>query len=138
MYGSTGCGALFVGKRLIDSMLIVQLYDLSFHAFHGIYENEDKVGNDFQVNLSVAYTEKKTKYDNINNVLNYEELYEIVKRRMHIASPLLEEVADSIIGKIKHQYSFVKKISLSIYKMSAPIESFQGKIGITMERKFED
>lgn len=119
-------------------MLTVQLYDLNFHAFHGIYENEDKVGNDFQVNLSVAYNEKKTKFDSINNVLNYEELYEIVKRRMNIASPLLEEIADSIIRKIKHEYSFVKEISLSIYKRQAPIESFQGKIGITMERKFED
>jgi len=119
-------------------MITVQLYDLKFHAFHGAYEGEDKIGHDFQVNLSVAYNERKNRFQDINDVLNYVELYEIVKRRMSIASPLLEEVADSIIGKIRHQYSFVKKVTLSIYKIGAPIENFEGKIGITLEKKFDD
>jgi dihydroneopterin aldolase len=119
-------------------MITVQLYDLKFHAFHGVYEGEVKTGHDFLVNLSVAYNENKGRFDNINDVLNYVELYEIVSKRMSIASPLLEEVADSIIRKIKHQYSVVKQISLSIYKLGAPVEGFQGKIGITLEKKFDD
>ena len=119
-------------------MITVQLYDLRFHAYHGVYEGEAKVGNDFQVNLSVAYHENNTRFDSINDVLNYTELYEIVSRRMRIASPILEEVADSIIRKIKHQYSIVKQVSLSIYKLEAPIEGFRGKVGITMDKKFDD
>ncbi len=119
-------------------MLTVQLYDLSFHSFHGVYEGESKVGNNYQVNLSVVYNEKKIKFDNINNVLNYEELYEIVKKRMNIASPLLEDVAEGIIRNIRHQYSYVKEARVSIYKLQAPIEHFQGKVGITLTKKFDD
>jgi dihydroneopterin aldolase len=119
-------------------MLSVQLFDLAFHAFHGVFEEEAKTGNNFQVNLEVKYDERNIKFDSINSVINYEDLYMIVKKRMAIPSPLLEEVAEAIIRKIMHQYSYVKDISVSIYKLQAPIENFKGKVGITLQKTFDN
>ena len=119
-------------------MLSVQLYDLVFHAFHGVYEGEAKVGNNYQVNVVVSYDEKNVKFDTLRSVINYEELYEIIKKRMAIPSALLEEVAEAIILKIRHQYSIIQEITISIYKIQPPIENFQGKVGITLQKKFED
>ena len=118
-------------------MLTVQLYDLLFFAYHGLNEGESVVGGNFQVNLAVEYDEKNIKFDAIDNVINYEELYNIVKKRMAIASPLLEEVADTIIRKIKHRYSNAKVVTISIYKLNPPIEGFQGKVGITLQKKLD-
>ena len=117
-------------------MLSVHLQDLAFHAFHGIYEEEKKVGNTFQVNLTVTYDESNTAMNSISNIINYETLFEIVRRRMAIPSPLLEEVADTIISKIRHEYPVVREITMSIFKMRPPIEGFQGKAGITLVKKF--
>lgn len=119
-------------------MLSVQLYDLNFYAFHGLYEGEAKVGNNFQVNLTVSYDDGRIKLDNLRGMISYEDLYEIVKKRMAIRSDLLEEVAETIILKIRHKYSMVREISISIFKLQAPLENFQGKVGITLQRCFEE
>ncbi len=117
-------------------MLSVHLYDLHFYAFHGLYEGEALVGNDFQLNLTVSYDDNNIKTDDLNNLINYEDLYEIVKKRMAIRSDLLEEVAEAIILKIRHKYSMAQEINISIFKLHPPIENFQGKVGITMRRSF--
>ena len=119
-------------------MLSVELLDLSFFAFHGVYEGEAKVGSNYAVNLTVKYDEGGITLDSLRNVISYQDLYEIVKKRMAIASPLLEEVAETIIIKIRHKYSKVREIAVSIYKLQAPIENFQGRVGITLQKKFEE
>lgn len=118
-------------------MLTVQLQNLQFHAYHGVYEGESKTGNNYEVNLTVEYNEKGHNIHQLKDIINYEDLYDIVRRRMGIAAPLLEEVAEGIILKIKHQYSYVTEANVSIYKLQAPIEGFQGKVGITLGRKFD-
>jgi len=119
-------------------MLTVHLTELRFFAHHGVYDGEPEVGTEFEVNLHVKYEEKKIKFDNLKNILNYEELYHIVKKRMTMPTPLIEEVAESIIRKIRHEYSFVKEVSISIFKVHPPIENFRGKVGVTLQKKFED
>ncbi|MEP6746239.1 MAG: dihydroneopterin aldolase [Bacteroidota bacterium] len=119
-------------------MLTVHLSDLRFFAHHGVYDGEPEAGGEFEVNLQVRYEEKKIKFTELKNVLNYEELYNIVRKRMGMPTPLIEEVAESIIRKIRHEYSFVKEISISIFKLKPPIEHFQGKVGITLQKKFDD
>ena len=119
-------------------MLSVHLNDLRFFAHHGIYDGEAQSGHEFEVQLTVKYEEKKLKFDDIKNVLNYVELYQIVKKRMTMPTPLIEEVAESIIRKIRHEYSFVKEVSISIFKLQPPIENFQGSVGITLQKKFDD
>lgn len=118
-------------------MLTVELRNLQFHAFHGIYEGESKTGNDYEVTLTVSYQEKDLPAYELKEVLNYAELYDIIAKRMGIAVPLLEEVAEGILRTIKHQYSYIKETRVSIYKLQPPIEGLRGKVGITLEKKFD-
>ncbi len=119
-------------------MLTVHLSDLRFFSHHGAYDGEPETGGGFEVQLKVRYEEKKTKFDSLKNIVSYEDLFHIVKKRMSMPTPLLEAVAESIIGKIKHEYSFVQEVSVSIFKLHPPIEHFQGKAGITLVKKFDD
>ena len=43
-------------------MLTIQLNNLIFHAYHGLYEEEKIIGNDFEVNLEVKFHEQKKNY----------------------------------------------------------------------------
>ena len=119
-------------------MVTVQLNNLILHGHHGLYEEERKVVNTFEVNLSVAFDEKKSDFDSIEDTVNYEELYKIVKQRMQAHTFLLEKICQGIIRKIKHQYPFVKEVNISVYKLQAPIENLQGKVGVAMRKKFDD
>jgi dihydroneopterin aldolase len=119
-------------------MVSVEIRDLRLFAYHGLYEGEEKVGNPYLINLIVSYDEGFTHFDSIRTTINYEELYDIVKQRMQIPSALIEKLCESIIGKVKHQYPFITEITLSIYKLQCPIEGMEGKVGITMHKKYDD
>ncbi len=119
-------------------MISIQLQNVQLHAFHGIYEGEQTLGNPYIVNLNVSYEEGVNNFDDIKNTIDYVDLFNIVKQRMQIPSLLLEKICGSIIRHIKHQYPFIREVDLSIHKLEAPIEHFQGVVGVTMNKKFNE
>ena len=119
-------------------MISIELKDVHIHAFHGLYEGEEKIGNPYIINLVVKYDEERTDFENINTTINYVELFDIVNTRMHVPTTLLEKICESIIRRIRHQYPFVSEIDLSIHKLQAPIDNFQGRVGVSMNKKFDD
>jgi dihydroneopterin aldolase len=118
-------------------MVTVQLHNLLFSGHHGVFKEELATGNTFEVDLDVRYDEKDHPFGGLDSVVNYVNLFDIVKQRMHQPSPLLEKIADEIIGKIRDYYPFVLEVTLSIYKLQAPIGNFQGKAGMTLQKKFD-
>jgi len=119
-------------------MVTVQLHNLIFSGRHGVFKEELATGNTFEVHLDVLYDEKDRPFEGLDSIINYVILFDIVKQRMHQPSPLLEKIADEIIGKIKLQYPFIREVTLAIYKLQAPIGNFQGKAGMTLHKKFDD
>jgi dihydroneopterin aldolase len=118
-------------------MTTIQLHNLIFFAHHGIHKEEQLTANSFEVSLDVMYDEKKNQFDHIDDTIDYVILYEIVKKRMQIITPLMEKVCKEIITKIKKEYPFISEVNISIRKLQVPIENFQGKVGITMNKKFD-
>ena len=118
-------------------MVVIELNQIRLHAFHGIYEGERLTGSTYEINVRVAYEEGDTTFDDLKNTINYVEILDIVKQRMQIPTGLLEKVANEIIRTIRLQFPFTKEIMLSIYKLDAPVENFQGKIGVTLHKKFD-
>jgi 7,8-dihydroneopterin aldolase/epimerase/oxygenase len=119
-------------------MVTIQLHQLVMHAFHGLYEEEHKTGNNYEINLDVTYKEKDNKFEHIHDTISYEELFGIVKRRMQAPEALLEKVCEGIIRKIKHEYPEVREVAISIFKLQPPIENLQGKVGVSMRKHFDD
>lgn len=68
---------------------------MEFKAYHGCLEQEKIRGNvfivDFKGSLDLSAAAES---DNLNDTLNYGEIYEIVAEEMSIPSELLENVAD--------------------------------------------
>jgi dihydroneopterin aldolase len=120
----------------ISPMVTVQLHKLIFSGRHGVFKEELATGNTFEVNLDVLYDEKDRPFEGLDSIVNYVNLFDIVKLRMHQPSPLLEKIAEEIINKIQEQYPFIREVILSIYKLQAPIGNFQGKAGMTLHKKF--
>ena|ERR1700730_12678467 len=119
-------------------MVTVHLHKVMMHAHHGVYKEEQQIGSNYELDLDVKFDETDSKFERIGDTISYEELFAIVKKKMQVPTHLLEKVCEGIIRNIRHEYAEVKEITISIYKLEAPIENFQGKVGVTMRKKFDD
>ena len=103
----------------------IELKQMEFYAHHGFFEEERTIGNKFIVNLSVkGYFTRAALSDNIEDALNYQELYDIVKEEMAKTSCLLENVADRIVNSIVEKFgeAFVLDgVEVTIDKLNPPL-----------------
>jgi dihydroneopterin aldolase len=102
----------------------IELEEIEIYAFHGCYEEEQRVGNKFIVNISLdVECSKASETDNINDALNYVEVYNIVKEEMSIKSHLLEHVTRRIIERIRLTFDSqqLQKVKVKVSKMAPPV-----------------
>ncbi len=118
-------------------MVTIQLHKLIVHGTHGLYEEERKVVNTFEVNLDVLYEERNAQFDSLDETISYDRLYEIVRQTMREPVPLLEKICLDIIQKIRSVYPATLEINISIFKLRVPMENFEGRVGVAINRKFE-
>jgi len=140
LYGGIGCRKIFrrEGVTLIIKLFIlykVQLHDLEFFAFHGLYDEERIVGNKFIVNLEVVIDEF-SEFKTIEDTINYVSLYELIKLKMNQPVKLLEILATQIIEEVHLLNNKINSVSISIKKVSPPIKGIRGNVGIAIQKKF--
>jgi dihydroneopterin aldolase len=110
-------------------MMEINLSGAEFFAYHGYYPEEQVLGNQFVVDISVSFKPvTDLKEDDLQNTLNYEQLYTIACEEMLNTRKLLETVAQAIIDRIRSQYSFVAAVKVSVKKMNPPLK---GKVAST-------
>lgn len=113
----------------------VSLEGLSFYANHGFYEDERKAGNKFSVDIKV-YTSlaEKSNFDELENTVNYEQLYQIVKQEMNKPSKLLEDVVKRILEEVFIKIAAVESAEVSLSKYSPPIGGPCHKAKVTLKK----
>jgi dihydroneopterin aldolase len=116
-------------------MIKIELHNLRFFAHHGMYEEEKKVANEFDVDLEVSFEANET-ITSINESINYVKLYELVKKFMLQEQRLLETIAMNISHAIHEQYPQVKKISITITKKYPPVINFSGNVAVSYVKEF--
>lgn len=100
----------------------VALEGLEFHAYHGVYAQERKSGNNFEVDIIVDTDfSRAALHDELQGTVNYETLFLIVKEEMEIPSKLLETVAEKIIERVLSELPAVLQVELKIAKLEPPI-----------------
>ncbi len=119
-------------------MVTIHLHKLIVHGPHGLYEEERKVVNTFEVNLDVLYEENNARFNSLDDTISYDRLYEIVKQTMQEPVPLLEKICLEIIQKIRTVYPVSREINVSVFKLKVPMENFEGRVGVAINRKFEN
>lgn len=120
----------------MNGLITIELQQLHFYSYHGLFEEEKKIGNDFEVSLKVSYQSEKEIINEISDTVNYATLYDLVKEAMKIPTELLETVAMTITEKIHQTFSVVKKVEISILKLHPPIPQFVGAVGISYTKDF--
>jgi len=117
-------------------MITLRLVGVHFFSYHGIYPIEKVTGNDFYVNMDVAFDEQGKDITSIDQTISYEELFHILKARMDVSTPLLETIAIEVGKEIHSKYPTVKSIKIDITKQRPPIEGLQGAVGVSWSKDY--
>jgi|SRR5215212_4830974 len=110
------------------SEFIIELRNLEFFSFHGLYEEEKKVGGEFVVDVIAKFPAQDHKLTSIEETVNYGALFAVIKDEMNQPRDLLETIAQSIADKIYNKYAILKEIEVRIEKKKAPIVGISGKV----------
>lgn len=104
-------------------MAVIALEGMQFYAYHGFYEEERIIGNNYVVDVSVeAAVGKAGKSDALQDTLNYETIYLIVEREMQKPSHLLEHVVENIVSALKFQFTSIEKVNVKLKKLNPPLD----------------
>lgn len=111
-------------------MLTIHLHKLLFHSFHGLYKEEQILGNSFEVNADVV-ADITDPIKELADTINYVNIYAVIKQRMDQPTPLLETLAQELSHTIHQMDNRIKSVAINIMKLSPPIENFQGLVGVS-------
>ena len=99
----------------------ITLQAIKFYAYHGVLEQERRVGNTFVVDLTLtAPLEKAVQSDQLEDTINYAADYELTKQEMNIPSQLLEHVAGRICRALRHHFPQIEQIEIRVSKLNPP------------------
>jgi len=100
----------------------IKLKDIKIYAYHGCLSEENLIGGEYLVNLSVFSNLKKSSVsDELKDTIDYVSLLDIVKKEMLSPSKLLENVVKRVVDKIFLVFPKINKVSLEVSKLNPPI-----------------
>lgn len=98
----------------------VSLIDARFFSPIGFYKEEQVLGNEFFVSVSVSFPFLNEETENLSNTLNYELLYEVVSNVMKPTRKLLESAADEILQAVIALQPKCQQVHVRIKKSNPP------------------
>ncbi len=111
------------------------LENMEFHAFHGFLEHENQIGNTFLVSVSMEIdTEKAGKSDDLHDTLNYQSVYNVVKKEMQIPSKLIEHVSQRIINTLFDEFIRIQQLTVKLSKLNPPLGGKVEKVSIELSK----
>jgi len=114
----------------------IYLNNLHFHAYHGLFEEEKIIGNEFIVNVEIGLSNEQI-IDELNQTIDYSMVYKIIQDNMNIPTPLLETLVSNISNAIYVYDNRIKEISIKIEKKHPPIQSFTGNVAVSLKKSFQ-
>jgi len=122
-------------KKTFMSKIFIS--DMEFFAFHGHYPQEKTAGNKFLVDLTMyAETKKAELSDNLNDAINYQVAYALIRDVFkNTKSNLLEKIASDILTNVFNEFPELQKAKVKIKKINPPMGGQIGAVGVDIVRK---
>lgn len=101
----------------------IHLDALRFYAYHGVMEQERKVGGEYTVDLQLRLSDADAAVndDDLSGTVNYAEVYELVHKEMATPSALLEHAAGRILSAIFSHFPKVASATIKLCKVNPPM-----------------
>lgn len=102
--------------------LHINLDSIRFYAYHGVLEQERRVGNTFEVSISAEVNcPLSLTSDALQDTISYADMYTLIEREMAIPSQLLEHIAGRIARQLFESFEPIEALRIGISKCKPPI-----------------
>lgn len=121
--------APFTGDRII-------LRDLGFYGYHGLFAEEERLGQRFFVDLECGVDlTAPGETDAIGHTVSYADIYDVVKATFETKrTKLIEALGQNIITALFERFGDISWIIIRIRKPEAPIAMVRGEAAIELHR----
>jgi dihydroneopterin aldolase len=104
----------------------IAIEGMAFYAYHGFYEEEQKIGGKYFVDVYLQYDSADSWLsDDLSQTINYEMIYQLVKTEMDIPTKLIETLCRRIFDKVKEKSEItIGKsvfVSIKVTKNNPPV-----------------
>ncbi len=114
-------------------MSIISIEGMEFFAYHGCFKEEQLIGTKFNIDIFLTVDiSQAEESDNLEDTVNYQEVFLLVKKEMAITSKLLEHVGHRILNSLKEKFPQVKEAELKIRKMNPPLGGKMDFVSVTL------
>lgn len=110
---------------------------MQFYGYHGLFPEENKLGQRFQVDLELySDLSKAGKTDNMHDSIHYGHAYEQVRAIVEgPAKKLIEAVADEIATKLLSSFDLLRACNVKLIKPDAPIPGQLESVAVEIYRE---
>jgi len=109
---------------------------LSLHAYHGVMEHEEKVGQTFSIDLVLDIDlAEASRTDKLAHTVSYDEVVQAASkafcsRRFRLVEAAAGAVADALLQR----FPTVTSIAVTVHKPHAPIAATFADVGVSIFR----
>lgn len=115
-------------------MAIISIEGMEFFAYHGCFKEEQVIGTKFSIDLFLEVnTTKAENSDQLEDTVNYQTVFQLVKKEMENKSNLLEHVGRRVLNQIKSSFPDVKSGRLKIKKLNPPLGGKMDFVSLELE-----
>lgn len=116
-------------------MDFLTLNHMEFHAFHGVFEQEQKIGNTYFIDLKIgADFSKACKTDAIEDTINYASVFHEIQEEMKNNGSLIEHVAENICQRLKKQFKEIQTLEIKLTKQNPPLQGQLQSVSVILTR----
>ncbi len=103
-------------------MSVIRINGMSFYAHHGCFDTEQAIGTRFLVDVAMQVDTKQAELsDDLNDTVNYADVYQVVKQEMEKPSHLLEHLARRIASAIIVAFVSIQGVEVKVSKLNPPL-----------------
>lgn len=101
----------------------VRLVNAVFYGHHGVMEEEHRIGGRYEVDVSVGIDfEEAALHDDLSRTVNYEKVYEFVRKLVTENNfYLIEKLAYRIAQRVLEAYPGVEGVEVTVRKPNPPV-----------------
>lgn len=119
-----------------DNTYQIDINGLRLFAYHGVFPEENKLGQEFKLDLLLKVTKSDSDDDNINHVLSYWDVIETVKTLfVGKTFKLLETAAQKILDELEC-YPQIQYAQIHLKKLTPPIPVTVDYVGVVFDKTY--
>lgn len=116
---------------------IIKMDKMKFYGFHGVFPEENKLGQQFYVDLELFLDLSLAgKSDQLGDTINYAEIHNRVKNKVEKGRfQLIEALAESIASDLLDTYTKINALTVRVVKPHPPFDIHFEGVTVEIHRK---